>query len=192
MVVTVKVGRRIHRKRDGNFFTRNLNNARNVVSIQQYMWRTIQYGFSIASKKVDIDNTRKKKRGIPINFTYSKKKYVEEEDVNYNIEWIVVKIESTDEIEEQQHKTSLRFFNEIKNNPVLQKYINSKDGKDIDSDIAKAYNPKNKRIKKMVTAAVDKAGDQSISRFLNEVGIIVFVDKEENILDNNDSIQSVE
>lgn len=180
MVVVVKVGRRIHTKGDYGFMKGALNKARNCLSIQQYMWRTIQYGFSVAGKKADIEKRRNKKKGLPIEFTYTKKKYIErEDDIKYNIEWLEIKISGTDDVEEDQYKKSLMFFEKLSKHKILQKYINEdKDEESIDKDLIKAYNPKNKRIRKAIKAGVEGAGEQTLNKFLNEVGIIVYVDKE--------------
>jgi hypothetical protein len=180
MVVIVKTGRRIHKKKEGNFFTRKLNNARNILSIQQYMWRTIQYGFSVASTKADIESKRNKKRGLPPKFNYSKKTFTEQENDDYDMEWLIVEITSSEEVEEQQYKSAMKFFEEIKNLPIVKKYMKDEGLDKSDSSVEKLYNPKNKKIKEAVKATVENAGDQTITRFLNEVGIVLYIDKKEN------------
>jgi len=171
MVLEVKIGRRIHRKKDGNRFEKVMHGARNVLSIQQYMWRTILYAFTVASKKADVQKKRAIRKGKELDFTYSKIKYTEEEDINYDIEWLDIKIIGTEEKEREQYESAQKLFTQLENHEILKKYLSDRDEK-IDEDISKLYNKKNKKLKKSLGKGYEAVKTQTLGKLLNEVGII--------------------
>ena len=181
MVVIVKVGRRIHRNNNKRWFAKQINNMKNVMSIQQYMWRTIEYGFKLSTVKMD-KHIKKLNNIGDYSFNYQKKKFIEEESLNYNIEWIVIEIIGTPEIEKDEYDASMKFFSKLENLPVFKK---NKDKIELDKDLTREYKGKlyGKKSEKVIKKGFDKAKNMTISKSLNDVGIITLIEKKEN--DNN-------
>ena len=178
MVVKIKVGRRIHRNNNKRWFAKQINNMKNVMSVQQYMWRTIEYGLKLSTTKMD-SHIKKLNSSGDYSFKYQKKKFIEEESLNYNIEWIKINIRGPEKIEKDEYEASMKFFSKLENLPVFKK---NKDSIEIDEELAKEYKGKikSKNAKRVINKGFDKAKDMTISKSLNDVGIITLVEKEEN------------
>jgi hypothetical protein len=178
MVVKIKIGRRIHRNNNKRWFAKQINNMKNVISIQQYMWRTIEYGLKLSTTKMD-KHIKKLNNIGDYSFNYQKKKYIEEESLNYNIEWIEINIKGTEEIEKDEYEASMRFFSKLENLPVFKK---NKENIELDEELSREYKGKlyGKKAKKVIKKGFDKAKDMTISKSLNDIGIITLVEKEEN------------
>lgn len=177
MTVIIKIGRRIHRNDDRQWFARQVNNMKNVVSIQQYMWRTIEYGIKLAVIKMDKE-IKKNEGNAKFNFQYTKRRFKEEESLNYNIDWIEIIIEGSEEIEKEEYEQSLKFFSKLESLPVFKQKTN---GVEVDPEISAEYSGKlkGKKNKKFLQEGFEKAKNITISKALNDVGIITFIEKKE-------------
>lgn len=175
MTVIIKVGRRIHRNEDRKWFAKQIANMKNTVSIQQYMWRNIEYGFKISSIKMDRE-IKKNAGNSEFDFTYTKRKYKEEESLNYNIEWIEIIIDASTVMEEEEYQAALGFFSKLENQPVFKQ---KKNNLEVDEELSQEYHKKlkGKKAKKILQKGLDKAGKVTISRALNDVGILTIVEK---------------
>lgn len=178
MTVLIKIGRRIHRNNDKRWFAKQIGNMKNVLSIQQYMWRTIEYGIKLSTVKMD-QHIKKLNREGDFSFNYKKRKYIEEESLNYNIEWIEVIIKGTEEVEQGEYEASMKFFSKLENLPVFKQ---KKGQVEIDEELASEYKGKlyGKKAKKVLQKGFDKAKEMTISKSLNDIGIITLVEKEQN------------
>jgi hypothetical protein len=178
MTVIIRIGRRIHRNNDKRWFAKQINNMKNVLSVQQYMWRTIEYGIKLSTIKMDQHIKKLNSEG-DFSFNYKKRKYIEDESLNYNIEWIEVIIKGTKEVEQGEYDASMKFFSKLENLPVFKQ---KKDQVEIDTDIASEYKGKlySKKAKKVIQAGFEKAKDMTISKSLNDIGIITLVEREED------------
>jgi hypothetical protein len=178
MTVIIKIGRRIHRNNDKRWFAKQINNMKTVLSVQQYMWRTIEYGIKLATIKMDQHTKDINSKG-DFSFNYKKRKFIEEESLNYNIEWLEVIIKGTEEKEREEYDASMKFFSKLENLPVFKQ---KKEGVEIDQELAAEYKGKlyGKKAKKVIQKGFDKAKDMTISKSLNDIGIITIVEKERN------------
>ena len=179
MTVNIKIGRRIHRN-NGNkkWFLRQVTNLKNTMSIQQYMWRTIEYGIKLATTAMD-KKIKKNKSNTDYIFQYNKKKYIEEESLNYNIEWIELTLSGTYEEELDEYHDTMKFFDKLGNNRIFKQRM----GKvEINEELAAEYHKKvkGKRAKKIINKGLDKVKDVTMAKALNDVGIIVLVEPPEN------------
>ena len=176
MVVTIKIGRRIHRNNDKRWFARQINNMKNVLSVQQYMWRTIEYGIKLSTFKME-EHVKKINSEGDFSFKYNKKKFMEEESLNYNIEWIEVIIKGTEEKEKEEYDASMKFFSKLEQLPVFKQ---KKGNMEIDPELSAEYAGKlnSSRAKKAIQKGFERAKDMTISKSLNDIGIITIVEKE--------------
>lgn len=179
MTVIIKVGKRIHRNEDKKWFARQINNMKNTVSIQQYMWGTIDYGFKLATIKMDRD-IKKNRGNKDYDFTYTKRKYREEESLNYNIDWLEIIIKGSESLEKEEYEQSMKFFSKLESLPVFKQ---KKENLQLDPELSASYKGKLKgrKAKKVLKAGFDKAKDLTISKTLNDIGIITIVEREENV-----------
>lgn len=178
MTVIIKIGRRIHRNNDKRWFARQINSMKNVLSVQQYMWKTIEYGIKLSTIKME-EHVKKINSVGDYSFNYKKRKFIEEESLNYNIEWLEVMIKGTEEKEKEEYDASMKFFSKLENLPVFKQ---KKDNVVIDEELAAEYKGKlyGKKAKRALQAGFNKAKDMTISKSLNDIGIITLVEKEKN------------
>ena len=176
MTVIIKVGRRIHRNEDRKWFAKQIANMKNTVSIQQYMWNTIEYGFKIATIKMNREIKKHEGSGT-FDFVYTKRKFMEEESMNYNIQWIEIIIKASPELEKEEYDSAMGFFSKLENQPVFKQ---KKNNLEVDEELSAEYSKKikGKKAKKILKAGLDKAGGITISKSLNDIGIITLVEKE--------------
>jgi len=193
MVVVVKVGRRIHRNNDKKWFLRQVANLKNSVSIQNYIWSNITYGFKLATIK--MNQTKKKNKHNPSYiFDYVKKTYTEEENLNYNIEWLELRMTGTYEEELEEYNQSLLFFSKMQDNPVFKQRM---DKVEVDPELSAEYSKKIKsnKAKEAIAKGLDRVKDITMSKSLNDVGILVMVtppEKPEELKDQDKSEVPVE
>ena len=173
MTVLIKVGRRVPRAKGNNWFSKRLNKARNLDMIQSHIWKTVGYGLGLATAK--MGQYQKKN---PDTFQFTKTKYKEKETLNYDIEWIEIVITSTPELEEEEYNASLKLFSNLENLPVLKKYKEG-DNVEIDEELAANYAHKVKKgkVKKMLDAGYERVKGLTLSKSLNDVGILTIVER---------------
>ena len=174
MVVVIKIGRRIHRSdSDKNWFINKVSNLKNTLSIQQYMWKTILYGIMLSTKK--MDKAIKKNLNNPdFKFKYMKKKYIEEESLNYNIEWLELLLFGNEDEELEEYTSAMKFFDKIGNNRLFRQRA----GKvEIDPELSAPYQHKlkSRNSERLISKGFDKVKDVTIAKALNDVGIIVII-----------------
>ena len=175
MTLTIKIGRRIHRNNNKRWFAKQINNMKNVLSVQQYMWRNIEYGIKLATFKME-EHVKKINSNGDFSFNYKKRKFMEEESLNYNIEWLEVIIKGTEEKEKAEYDSSMKFFSKLESLPVFKQ---KKGNIEIDKELAAEYSGKlnSSRAKKVIQKGFEKAKDMTISKSLNDIGIITIVEK---------------
>jgi hypothetical protein len=178
MTVKIKIGRRIHRNNNKRWFAKQINNMKNVLSVQQYMWRTIEYGIKLSTFKME-EHVKKINSDGDFSFNYKKRKFMEEESLNYNIEWLEVIIKGTEEKENEEYDASMKFFSKLEQLPVFKQ---KKGNMEIDEELAAEYSGKlnSSRAKKALKKGFEKAKDMTISKSLNDIGIITIVERENN------------
>lgn len=177
MSLIIRIGRRIYRNdSDRRWYIRQARKFKNTMSVQQAMWNNIQYALKLATIRMDKRIKKDKKKTGTSKFKYIKKKYIEEESLNFNIEWIRLYIYGTYEEEMDEYYDTLKFFDKIGNNRVFKQRIKSVD---INPELAQEYHKKvrGKKAKKLMKKGFEKVKDVSIAKALNDIGIIVIVDK---------------
>jgi hypothetical protein len=104
---------------------------------------------------------------------------MEEESLNYNIEWLEVIIKGTEEKENEEYDASMKFFSKLEQLPVFKQ---KKGNMEIDEELAAEYSGKlnSSRAKKALKKGFEKAKDMTISKSLNDIGIITIVERENN------------
>lgn len=177
MVVVIRVGRRVHRNNDKKWFLKQVGRIKNTLSIQQYMWNTITYAFKLSTSAMDRA-IKKNKLNPDFTINYTKKKYTEEESLNYNIDWVEISIIGSYEEELEEYNESMQFFDKLANNRVFKQRM----GKvEIDEQLAAEYRKKvqGKKAKKIVKAGFEKVKDVTMAKALNDVGIIISIEAPE-------------
>jgi len=166
MVVIIKIGKRVNRR-----FKSKLQGP---FLIQSMIWKNIEYGINLAVAKM-----KKFQKKNPHIFSYTKKKYTEDDENNlvYKIEWIEIIIDSTEEIEEEEYNEAMKLFTALENHNLLKK---KKDSVEIDEELAKEYkiNLKKKgKLKKMLDEGYKRIKSVTLNKSLNDIGILTIVER---------------
>ena len=174
MVLTIMFGRRIHRNQDKNWFSKQLGKMKKTLSVQQYLWNNIEYGIKLSCIKMDKAIKKRNDAG-DFSFSYSKDKYVEEENLHYNIEWLRLIINGSHEEEMEEYHQTMKSFDTLENNQSIKK--NTK-GIEIDPELSQAYRSKlrGRHANKLLTKGYERVKDITIVKTLNDVGILVSVE----------------
>ena len=179
MVLVIRIGRRMYRNdSDRRWYIRQARKFKNTISVQQAMWRNILYSLKLATSKMDKKIKKDKKRLGASKFKYIQHKYTEEESLNFNIEWVVLRIYGDYEEEMGEYYATMKFFDKMGNNRVFKQRLKSVD---INPEIAQEYHKKvrGKKAKKLLKKGFDKVKDVTIAKALNDIGILVIVEKPE-------------
>ena len=157
ITLLVSVGRRVPR----SWFRRQANRAAGFLSFQENIWIIIRQSLSLAKKKANASGK--------IKFVMTND--AEDEDMNYQIQWIKIIIQGTKEQEEEEYKEALQMYSPL--NKVFKKAI-----------------PEDKRMKKhfksriLSSAKIEDAykkgygalSDNNLSNKLLEMGILTHIE----------------
>lgn len=157
MTVIINVGRRVPK----SWFRRQANKAAGLLTFQENIWLIILQSLNLAKKKANASGKAK---------FVSTKEY-EDEDMNYQLEWIKIKIQATEEVEEEEYNESMQLYHPL--------------GKILKKDF-----PKNDRMKShfktkvLSKAQVEEAykkgygalNDNNMANKLLEMGILTYVE----------------
>lgn len=106
MTVLIKIGRRVPR----SWFRKGLQKAVGVISFQEHLWQIISQSINLAKKKANASNTG-------IKFVVERDS--ENEDINYEIQWLKVTIQGTREQEEEEYREANMLYSQF--SKVLKK-----------------------------------------------------------------------
>jgi predicted HNH restriction endonuclease len=155
------------------------------------MWNTIEYGLKLSTIK--MKQAKKKNINNPAyTFDFIKKKYREEENLNYDIEWIELMLTGSYEEELEEYTQTMQFFNKLEENKVFKQRLGSVE---IDPELSAEYTKKvsGGKAKKVMQKGFDKVKGVTIAKALNDVGILVFVEapkKPEEIIEKANNEES--
>lgn len=157
MTVIVHVGRRV----PTSWFRRGAARIKGLMTFQENIWQMISQSLNLAKKKAVADGR--------MIWVISREK--EPEDMNYQLEWIKVKIQGTKEMEEDEYKDSLKLYDKL--SKAFKKDF------DVDSNLAKHFKSKFLSPSKIEDAYEKGYGameNNNISNKLLEMGILTHIE----------------
>jgi len=105
MTVLVHIGRRVPR----SWFRRTASKAKGLITFQENIWLIIKQSLRMAKKKATAADT--------LSFVLTSD--TESEDLHYQIEWMKVVIQGTEEQEKEEYDESMKMYSTLGN--VLKK-----------------------------------------------------------------------
>ena len=99
MTVKVHVGRRVPK----SWFRRQASRVKGLMTFQENIWQMIKTSLRKAKKKADSDGRMK----------FILNEDMESEDLNYQIEWLIMTIMGTKEMEEEEYQESLKLYESL-------------------------------------------------------------------------------
>jgi hypothetical protein len=99
MTLYVNIGRRVPR----NWFKRQASNLKGLLSFQENIWIMIKQSMSIAKKKANASEKLK--------FVITMDR--ENEDLNYQLEWIKMIIQGSKEAEEDEYNDTMKLYDKF-------------------------------------------------------------------------------
>jgi len=158
MTVVIRIGRRVPR----SFLRRGITRAKGLLTFQENIWQMIIQSLNLAKKKADKDGRMK----FVIN------KETENEDINYMIQWRKVIIMGTKEMEQDEYKDSLKFYDNFKKN--------FKSNFDKNSELSKRFKTTflgKEKVDEAYEKGFGATKNKSISQKLLEMGILTHIEK---------------
>ncbi len=99
MTVMVHIGRRVPR----SWYRRGAAKIKGLITFQENIWQMIVQSLNTAKKKAIADGRMK----------FVIVKDIENEDMNYQLEWRKVTIQGTPAMEEEEYKDSLKLYDKL-------------------------------------------------------------------------------
>lgn len=99
MTVIFQVGRRLPR----SWYKRQANRIKGLISFQENIWLIIKQSLQLAKRKANADGRLK------FVITYHK----EIEDLHYELDWIKVLIQGTEEQEKEEYEDCLKIYDKL-------------------------------------------------------------------------------
>jgi len=158
MTVIINIGRRVPK----SWLKRHAHTLSGLLSFQENMWIIIKSSFNMSRKKANA--------GTKCKYIISYE--MEDEDLNYNLQWMKVVIQSTEAIEQEEFDIAQRLYQplrknfqkEIPNDTKMKSHFKTKilNFTEVDEAYKKGY------------GALD---DSSISQKLLDMGILTHMKK---------------
>ena len=157
MTVLVHIGRRVPR----SWYRRGAAKIRGLMTFQENIWQMIVQSLNTAKKKAVADG----------RMQFRIEKDIENEDMNYQLEWRKVTIQGNKEMEEEEYKDSLKLYDKLGKS--------FKKDFEVDARLAKHF-----KSKFLTSTKVDEAYQEgfgametsNISNKLLEMGILTHVE----------------
>ena len=158
MTVVMHVGRRVPR----SWFRAGIQKVKGILSFQEHIWSIIKQSLNLAKKKANSSST-----GIKYVITND----VENEDLNYEIQWIKVIIQGNKEQEKEEYEEAM----------ALYKPFNKIFKKDMPADDRMKQHFKTKilstdKVKDAYDKGYGAVGDNNMSNKLLEMGILTHIE----------------
>lgn len=115
---------------------------------------------------------KKKASEYPDGPKFDKKNYREPEDINFDIEWIDIRIEGNPKQEDEEYEEAMQMYNSLKQ--VFKKEFKP------DNNMMKAFKTKNlsdSQLSKVYKKGYGAAGNNTLAQKLLELGIITYIEK---------------
>jgi hypothetical protein len=158
MTVVMHVGRRVPR----SWFRAGIQKAKGVLSFQEHIWSIIKQSLNLAKKKANSSNT-----GIKYVITNDS----ENEDLNYEIQWIKVIIQGDKKQELEEYEEAMGLYKPF--NKVFKKEMPT------DDRMKQHFKTKilsTEKIKDAYEKGYGSIGDNNMSNKLLEMGILTHIE----------------
>jgi len=157
MTLLVNIGRRVPK----SWFRRQASRAGGLITFQENLWIIIKQSLQMAKKKANASGK--------IKFVMSTDR--EEEDLNYQIEWIKLVIQGTEEDELDEYKDTMKLYDPL--GKIFKK--------DIPKDDRMAKHFKTKLLSGIKVDEAYKKGygtmsDKGVANKLLEMGILTHIE----------------
>lgn len=143
------------------------------MTFQENIWQIISQSLSKAKKNADKDGR--------LRFIINRE--TESEDMHYNLEWKIVTIQGTQEMEDEEYNDAMKFYDKL-GNQFKKDY-------DVDTRLSKMFNSKILNPTKM-KEAYDKGygsvSNKNIANKLLEMGILTHIEKIKDYDTRNDYV----
>lgn len=157
MSVIVQVGRRVPK----SWLKRSGQTMAGFLSFQENIWLIIKNSLSLAKRKATESGK--------IKFIMTRD--VESEDLNYNIEWVKVIIQGTEEQEKEEYEEAMRMYSPL--NKVFKKDMPKSEimGKHFKSKILSSS-----QVEEAYKAGYGSIDDNNLANKLLEMGILTSIE----------------
>lgn len=169
MTVIIKIGRRVPK----SWFRRGVQKIKGLMTFQENIWLIISQSLSKAKKAANKDGK--------MRFIIEQKK--ESEDLHYNLEWKLVTIQGTREMEKEEYKEALGLYDKF------GKHF--KKDYDVDTRLSKTFNSKiinPTKIKEIYKKGYGSITNKNIANKLLEMGIVTDIEYIEDYDSRNNFI----
>jgi len=102
MTVIINIGRRVPK----SWLKRHAHTVSGLISFQENLWVMIKAAFSMSRKKANASGK------CLYVITYE----MEDEDLNYNLQWMRITIQANPEIEQEEYDIAMRMYEPIRKN----------------------------------------------------------------------------
>jgi hypothetical protein len=158
MTLYINIGRRVPK----NWFKRQASNLKGMLSFQENMWLMIKQSMSVAKKKANASGK--------IKFLMTSEK--ENEDMNYQLEWLKIIIQGSKEAEEEEYNNTMKFYDKF--NKVFKKDLPLDDRLKKHFVRSKILTPL--QIEEAYQKGYGSIGSDNLANKLLEMGILTHVD----------------
>ena len=162
MTILINIGRRVPK----SWMKRKINVIAGLISFQENIWIIIKQSLNMAKKKANASGT-----GIKFVMTQD----IEPEDLNYNLEWIKISIQGTQEQEEEEYNDTMKLYNPLSN--IFQKELPKDENmqRHFKSNILPGF-----KVEEAYRKGYGSIGQDNISNKMLEMGILTHIEKIED------------
>jgi hypothetical protein len=158
MTVLINIGRRVPR----SWFRAGITKVQGIISFQEHLWTIIKQSLNLAKKKANASNT-----GLKFVLTTDK----ENEDINYEIEWIKIIIQGTKEQEQEEYEEAMGMYAPF--GKILKKDMPT------DERLKQQFKTKiltGEKVQEAYNKGFGVVNDNNISNKLLEMGILTHIE----------------
>lgn len=160
MVVIIKFGRRIPHQ----WFKRGIAKIGGLLTFQENMWIMICQSIKLAKRKAVRSHT--------LQFVTERKE--EQEDLNYDLEWLIVTIKGTEKQEQDEYMEAMQIYTGLDR---LMKPISDKNKDERMSKVFKSMHMTPEQFGKAYSEGLTNVKGESIAKKLLDLGIIISIEK---------------
>lgn len=157
MTVKIHIGRRVPK----NWFKRTASKVKGLITFQENMWQMIMQSMAIAKRRAKEDG----------RLIWNAHKEFEPESLQYQLEWYIIEIQGTKEMEEEEYKEAMMLYD------TMDKHL--KKDFPTDDNLSKFFKT-NKLTQDKVKEAYDKGygavENKSYANKLLEMGILTHIE----------------
>jgi hypothetical protein len=173
MTVIFNVGRRVPR----NWYKRTANRVKGLLTFQENIWQMITSSIKLAKRKSDADG----------RLTFLITKDNEIEDLHFQIEWMKVMIKGSPEMEEDEYKDCLKFYDKLSKHFKKDFPVDPQMSKHFKSKVLSAV-----QIEEAYSKGYGTIENDNIVNKLLEMGILTYIDWKKDFLEREDILPITE